>query len=414
MERPEPQGSGRFALLADRSLRSFFAAQAVSLLGDGMVPVALAFAVLGLGGSPTELGLVLTAQMAPIVLLLPAGGVIADRRPRRDVLVAADCVRIVSQGVLAALLISGSPSIGTIAALAAVTGGASAFFEPAAQGLLPSLVDDARLGQANALRSINMSVGLVAGPVLAGALVALAEPGWAIAADAASFALSALLIVRLPRGAAADTGGDSLVRDLREGWREFASRTWVWASVASASASRALFAAFLVLGPVIAERQLGGASSWAAISACFGAGMFAGGALAFRVSPARPLLVAALGASVFALPLALLALAAPVPLIALASLITGAGLMLAEALWTTTLQRHIPPESISRVVAYDLVGSMALQPAGLAAWGPIAAALGLSPALWLAFGLQTVAALSLLAVRQVRRLPAGPDPIVAR
>ncbi len=414
MERPEPLGSGRFALLADRSLRSFFAAQAVSLLGDGMVGVALAFAVLGLGGSPTELGLVLTAQMAPIVLLLPAGGVVADRRPRRDLLVAADCVRIVSQGALAVLLISGSPSIATIAALAAVTGAASAFFEPAAQGLLPSLVEDARLGQANALRSINLSAGMVAGPVLAGALVALAEPGWAIAADAATFALSALLLARLPRGAAVDAGGDSLVRDLREGWREFASRTWVWATVASASASRALFAAFLVLGPVVAQRELAGASSWAAISACFGAGLFVGGALAFRLSPARPLLVAALGASVFALPLALLALAAPVPLIALASLITGAGLMLAEALWTTTLQRHIPPESISRVVAYDLVGSMALQPAGLAAWGPIAAALGLSPALWLAFALQTVAALSLLGVRQVRRLPAGPEPVGAR
>jgi MFS family permease len=293
-----------------------------------MVPVALAFAVLGLGGSASALGLVLTAQIGPAALFMLVGGVVGDRMPRRSLMVTADAVRAASQGAMAIALLTGTATIALLAGLAAVSGTATAFFEPAAQGVLPSLAGEELLGRANAARATNMATGLVVWPLLAGLLVTLAEPGWALAGDALSFAVSGTLLAGLPRVAAAAGGGVPLVQDLRAGWREFSSRTWVWTSLVAAGTARLMFAAFYVLGPIVAVRRLGGAPAWSVIGAGFGAGLFIGGATAFRLRPGRPLLASSLAASLLALPLAFLALAAPVAAIATAALVAGAGVML--------------------------------------------------------------------------------------
>jgi MFS family permease len=223
-----------------------------------MVGVALAFAVLNLTGSPADLGYVLAARSIPMVAGLLIGGVIADRLPRRRIMVTADLARFLGQATMATLLISGHARIWELAALQVLHGAAAATFNPASTGLIPSIVTSGRLQQANALRGLAISIGGIAGPIMAGVLVAASSPGWAIAADAATFAISAIMLTRLRPPAHKPPPAQSFIRDLREGWSEFSSRTWVWTIVTAASLTNMLFAAFLVLGPAISKHSLGG------------------------------------------------------------------------------------------------------------------------------------------------------------
>jgi predicted MFS family arabinose efflux permease len=396
------------AVLRRRDFRLMFAAQAVSHFGDRMVPIALAFAVLELGGSATEVGLVLASQTFALVACLLIGGVVADRVSRRAVMVISDLVRLASQGALAALLLVGEPEIWMLAPLAAVTGAASGFFNPAATGLLPTVVPPEQLQQANGLRATAMSGGEILGPALAGILIAAAGPGWALAVDAGTFAVSAAFLVRLRPPARAVREPASFLGDLREGWSEFSSRTWLWVVVGSIAIGGTVWPAWNVLGPVLADQELGGAAVWGAVVAFTGVGSVVGSLAAIRVSPRRPLFVTVIVWSVFAIPIGLLAAEAPVPLLAAGAMLIGVSMMLGNALWESNLQRHIPAGSLSRVSAYDWFGSMAFYPVGMAIWGPIAAAIGISEALWLACALLLVVSLVPLCIREIRTLPAYP------
>jgi predicted MFS family arabinose efflux permease len=402
--------SGALRVLRRRDFRLLFVGQSTSVLGDRMVAVALAFAVLGIGGSPSELGIVLAARVFPSAACALVGGAVADRMSRRSVMVAADLVRVVSQGTMAALLIGGVAEVWTLAVLAGVGGAASGFFGPASIGLIPEVVPPEELQPANALRSSGSSAGEILGPLLAGLLVAGAGAGWAIAVDAATFAVSAacLLLLRLPRRAEAPSA--SFLADLREGWAVFSSRTWVWACVAYFAAANLFWGAWSALGPVVADRDLGGAAAWGTILAAVGAGALFGSLLATAVRPARPLVFIALGEALFALPLGFLAATSLVALLVLAAFLSGIGLMLGMSVWESTLQRHVPAESLSRVSSYDWFGSFVFYPVGLALWGPLSAAIGIHAALWVAFGLFSVAILALLAVPAVRRLSWSPRP----
>src|SRR3954453_3259188 len=192
---------------------------------------ALALAVLENGGTPSELGIVLASRMLALVACLLAGGVVADRIERRKVMVGADLTRLVSQGVLAALLIAGHPAIATIAALTAVTGAATGFFNPASTGLPPQVVKPDLLHQGNGLRGTAQSAGEIAGPLLAGLLVVAASPGWALAIDAATFAISAAFLTRLRLPAHVNAASQSFIKDLKRGWGAFTEHTWVWSFV---------------------------------------------------------------------------------------------------------------------------------------------------------------------------------------
>jgi MFS family permease len=392
-------------VLRQRNFRALFGAQAVSVLGDRMVAVALAFAVLGLGGSASAVGLVLAARTFALVAALLAGGVVADRTSRRAVMVAADLARVVTQGVLAALLVAGAPAIWLVAALSALTGAATGFFNPASTGLLPAIVAPERLQQANGLRVTAMAAGEIVGPAVAGVLVATAGPGWAIGIDAATFAVSAVLLsgLRLP-ARAERPAASSFLADLREGWDAFRSRTWLWSLVASAALGNLVWGAWSSLGPVVARDDLGGAGPWGAVLAAMGVGALAGGLLAIRLDPRRPLLVSALVAGLFAVPLALLALRLPVALIGAGALLAGLAMMLGNSLWESTLQRHVPARSLSRVSAYDWFGSLAFQPLGLAIWGPISAVIGITASLWIAAAGWVVVTVALVSVRDIRTL----------
>jgi hypothetical protein len=394
------RGGESFDALRERQFRLLYIGQTVSLLGDGM----LAFAVLGLTGSASDLGIVLTARSIPLVALLLAGGVVADRLPRRAVMVATDLVRLATQAASGALLVTGSAHVWHLAVLQAVYGSATAFYYPASTGLIPLTVSAGRLQQANALRGLSQAAGSVAGPAIAGVLVAGVGAGWALLADAASFGVSAFFLAQIRLPARERVRVQPFLRDLREGWREFTARTWVWVVVVAASAGNMLNAAYRVLGPLVAKQSLGGAGAWAAISAGFGVGSVAGGVIALRSRPRRPLLFAGLWGSFFGAPMLLLAAVAPTPAIVASAVLSGGGLMVFNTLWETTLQQAVPDRALSRVSAYDWFGSVALEPVGLAIVGPIAVALGTAPTLWGAGGLMLATTLAILAVPSVRRL----------
>jgi predicted MFS family arabinose efflux permease len=397
------------AAAAGRNVRLAVFAHAISVLGDRMVAVALAFAALEVGGGAAGVGLVLASASVASVGTVLLGGVIADRLPRRRIMVTADLVRVGTQGAMAVLLLTGDAELWMLAALAGCSGIATGFFNPAVTGLLPSFVDAADLQRVNGLRATAVSVGEIAGPALAGVLVAAFGAGVAIGVDALTFACSAVALValRLSPEPGRERAG-SFVADLRDGWTAFSSRRWVWTFVVYFGVSNLMWGAWAALGPVIAARSLGGAQAWGLILSVMGAGTLVGGAIATRVDPRRPLIAVALAEGAFALPLAGLAVGGPSVLIAAAAFASGAGMMIGMSVWESTLQRQIPADAISRVSSYDWFGSYAAYPIGLALWAPIAAITGVQTALWAAFGLMALAIAALLWLPDTRRLPREP------
>ncbi|HEX3042503.1 MAG TPA: MFS transporter [Solirubrobacterales bacterium] len=407
--------TNRLAVLREPNYRRLFLGRTTSLIGDGMAPIAIAFAVLGLTGSATDLGIVLAAHSVVLIALLLVGGVVGDRVSPRLSMLGADFARTFSMGAIAVLLLTGTAEIWQLALLYAVDGAATAFFNPASTAIVPQIVPGARLQEANALLNISRHGGKVAGPALAGVLLALGSPGSAIAVDAATFAVSALCLlgVRAPK-LRGDDVEPAFLSELRHGWREFASRSWMVAIVVSAAVSNAIFfPVFMVLGPVVSSESLNGSSSWALIAALWGAGGLLGAVLALGVRPRRPLLFGEGLIMLIALPAVLLAIPASALAIGLGALVSGATVGLGEVLYDTVSAQEVPPESLSRVVAYDWFGALALEPLGLALIGPLAAGLGVSTTLWLGAATITVCQAGVLLVPSVRRLESRvtTDPV---
>jgi MFS family permease len=401
--------SGRVGVLREPNYRRLFIGRTVSLVGDGIAPVAIAFAVLDLTGSATDLGIVLAAHSLMIIALILVGGVFADRISPRVSMLRADVVRAVVMGLMAALVIAGTVETWQLVVLYAIEGGATAFFNPASNAIVPSIVSAERLQEATALLNLSRWGGRAIGPALAGVLLALGTPGWALAVDAATFAVSAYFLLRLQAPGARPDAKPAFGSELRDGWREFISRSWLWVAVLGAAFSNAVFfPAFQVLGPTVAKESLGGSSAWALIAAAFGTGALLGGVLALYLRPRRPLLVGEAGLMLFAAPVALLAIPSTVALIGLAALAGGTAISLGEVLYETTAAQHIPQESLSRVSAYDWFGSLALEPLGLALIGPLAAGIGISTALWGAAAVMLACQVFIISVPSVRRLEARP------
>jgi MFS family permease len=396
--------------LQEREFRLFFTGQLVSLLGDAVTPFALAWAVLDLTGSARDLGFVIAAKTAPLVVFLLVGGVFADRLPRRGVMITADVARLAVQAATAALLLSHTARIWELVVLQAFAGTATAFFNPASTGLTPMTVSAGRLQEANALRGISMASMQLLGPAIAGVLIVTVGPGYALAIDAASFGVSAFYLARLHLPLHISLPPQSFARDLLDGWHEFVARTWVWLIVVSASLGNMMSAVWVVLAATWIKQGHGGAGAWTAILVVSAVGALIGGATALRTKPRRPLLVACIVIIPNAVPLVLLALKLPWETLVVAGLVTGFGNMLFNTLWETTLQQHVPPASLSRVSAYDWFGSLLCQPVGLAVAGVAAAAIGMSPTLWIAAAIDLVAIVALLAAPSVRRLESLAEP----
>ncbi len=405
-EQAEP--SRRLGPFAHANFSLFFAGYTISLLGHSMVTVALSFAVFGMGGGAGQVSAVLAAETAPMVVLLVVGGVIADRIERRLVMVGADILRCVSEAVLAALLLTHHASLAVLMVLAAVIGAGDAFFAPGRNGLIPQLVPVSELQSANAILSMAGALAAVIGPALGGILVASAGPGWAIGIDAMGYAVSTACLLRLRVPAQVVEATESFLQQLVTGWREFVARRWLWLVVLQfALLHLVVIGPIFVLGPLGFRHGAHGASLWGTLLASLGAGAMGGGAVALRVRSRHPLRVSLLLLLFFAVTPAALAYQAPFGVLLVAFFIGGVSLTGFGVLWSTTLQREIPIEVLSRVSAYDTFGSVCLLPAGYVLAAPMATVLGTGGALWVAAGFSLISTLVVLASRSVRGLVSG-------
>jgi hypothetical protein len=386
----------------ERNFARYLAANTISTLGSGMAMVALAFAVLEFGGA-TDLGIVLLAREIPIIVLLLLGGVFADRLPRRTILVGSDLVKGAAQVGTAILLLSGNATTLNVAVLQAVFGVAAAFSRPAHLGLVREAVSDVRLQEANALIGLSSSVLSIAGPAIGALTVAAGSPAWAIAIDSITFFVSAVLTASMRLAPSARIASASILGDLRDGWHEFASRSWAVAMVVSFGLFQlTYFPALLVLGPVVAKQELGGVGAWGTILAVESVGAVVGGVFALRLRVRRPLVASQL--LVVPAGLLLAALAVPVSLVGIAAIgfAVGVGFALGNALWITALQRNVPEHALSRISSFDWIGSVALNPLGYVLIGPIAAAIGTSQTLAAAAVLNIAVCVSVVLIPSVR------------
>jgi MFS family permease len=403
------------AVLRDEpQYRLLFGSQLLSVLGDRVTSVVLPFAVLSIGGGVGQVALVSAAQFLPFAVLALPAGVWADRLDRKRILVVSDLVRLAGQLTAGLLLVGGHASVLRLAVLAGVYGAADAFFAPAFTGLLPSTVSPVNLQPANALRGLTFSVGAIAGPLLAGLLVALGGPGVALVFDAATFLVSVALLTPLrPRLVARVVAGEDPLAttehfwvSLAEGWSEVRGRSWVLAFLTGMAVYHAIvLPAVFVVGPVIAETEMDGARSWAVVSAGFGAGCVLGDLLLLRWRPSRALRVASLmlvGASCQA---AIIGSGLGAWSIGGLELLAGICVTGTFTLWETSLQEHVPDRALSRVSSYDYLTSAGMIPLGNVLVGLVSAAVGLHETLVAMSVVGVLVALAIASLPAVRGLP---------
>ncbi|MFD7900093.1 MFS transporter [Streptomyces sp. NPDC059743] len=400
---------------AGRNYTLLTAAAIVTNLGSQGALVASAFAVLESGGDAGDVGLVAAARTVPLVLFLLVGGALADRLPRHRVMVAANALNCVSQACFAVLVLAGEPRLWQMMVLAGLGGTGHAFFSPASEGMLLSSVDGAHAGRAFALYRMAMHGAGIGGAALGGALIAAFGPGWVLAIDAAAFLLAGALrafldVSHVPVRAP----GGGMLADLRDGWREFIGRPWLWSIVVQfAVVNAVVVAAEAVYGPLVARDELGGPGPWGLALAAFGAGTVGGALLMMRWRPRRLLLAGTLCIFPLALPSAGLAVPLSAAALAAVMFLTGISVEVFGVSWMTALHQEIPEEKFSRVSAYDWLGSIGMVPLATALAGPAESAFGRSAALWGCSALIVLLTAAVLTVPDVRRLTRRTEKVAA-
>ena len=364
--------------LRSRDFRLLWLGQTASVLGDGLVLVAIGLYVTRLTGDTADVGLVLAAYSLPLVSLLLIGGVIADRVPRRRVMIAADAVRGVVHGLLALLIATGAVRIWHMVVVGVLFGTAEAFFQPAYTGLVPQTVPEDEIQAAQALGGVSRELAAFVSPALATLLVLTVGGAAAFALDATTFAVSALTLSRVrarPRGEAREGGG--LWRELLQGWSAVRQRAWVWATVAAfAVAVLVAYAPFFVLGSAVARHVYGSDAVFGLTNAAWGVGTVLGALVGARWRPHRPMFTGVLLATMFPAEVALFGAGPPPWLLYSGTVISGLAIGLFGVWWETALAQRIPPHLLSRVSAWDVMGSLALMPVGYLLAGPVASMLG--------------------------------------
>jgi MFS family permease len=398
-------------VLRHREFRLLWAASSASTLGDRIVFVALALYVTDIG-SASDVGIVLAANAIPLVLFVLIGGVWADRLERHRVMVATDIVRAVLHGTLAVLIFVGPVPIWAIAVIEAAFGTAEAFFNPAVTGLVPQTVPDGEVQQANAANSIVANAAELVGPAIATALVLGLGAGWAFAVDAATFVFSALLLSRLrPRSRGERAPRQAMTAELRAGWQELRSRQWAWVVIAATSIALLVsLGPYFTLGPTVAEENYGSTGVYGALAVALGAGTLIGSVAGLRWRPRHPIRFAMAWAALWPPSFALFALGPPLWALVPLFVLVGFGFSLFDVAWDTAIAERIPPHAISRVSAFDWMGSLALLPLGFLLAGPLAATFGAEEVLvvggLLGFAV-AVAGLAMPGVWRLKRLEVG-------
>jgi MFS family permease len=344
-----------------------------------------------------------------MTFLVLVAGVWADRMSRRFLMLVSDLGRAAVQAVLAVLLLTGSAQLWHLLVLCAAYGALEAFFRPAAGGLTPSLVPAGELQQANSLVGLAQNAGHVLGPAAAGALIVILSPGAAIAVDAVTFVVSAGFLALLrepPREPHPEHHAPHFWSELKGGIAEVRQRRWMLAFMPPFGAYHVIaLPCVLALGAVLANEELGGAGSWAIITACFGAGTIAGSIIGLRWKPPHPMLVATLTFVGAACQPAIIALAGSTGAIAAFEALAGVAVAVGFTQWETTLGRLIPGRALSRVTSLDWFTTVGLMPLGYALAGPLADVFGLHETMVGATVITVAMFLAALAVREIRTLP---------
>jgi MFS family permease len=395
--------------LRNRSFAWYFASRFVNTLGNMMASIALAFAVLDITDSPAALGQVLAAHTIPMIALLLYGGVIADRFPRTLVLQFSNLASAFSQGAIALLVLAGEGEIWMLVVLSIVHGIVSGVGFPAMASVLPQLVERSELQPANALVSLTRNGMMVLGPTIGALLVVTVGSGWALAVDAATWLLAALLLapVRLPPRQPRAERPDTL-RELREGWSFFWATPWLWIVVVGFGVLNAIHAgAWFTLGPAVADDTIG-RQAWGIVLSAEAAGLLLTTIVLLRVRLERPLLLGMLGIAMIAPPMLLLGVSPTLVGLVTTAFLAGAGTEIFGMGWNLAMQENIEDGMLSRAYSYDALGSFVAMPIGQLAFGPLAVAFGFQPVL-VASAVAYVAVVALvLCSRSVRDLPRAP------
>lgn len=367
----------RASVLGLPDFRRLWAAQTVSTIGDQVFPIAATIAVLDQGGGATQIGVVLGARVAAIVLFALFGGVWADRLPRRLVMIVADVFRAVVLALLA--LLPTTPPVPVLALLVSLVGAGEAFFRPAEAALLPTLVPEPRRNSANGLVMVSFRTAAVIGPGLGGIIVGLAGVRQAFALNAGTFLLSALFLRSLHEAPRAHVEEERkpMLREMREGLVEVARRPWILANMIAASLLLLLVVApEQVLLPVISRDSFGDDRVFVASLALMSLGGAIGAGIAIRWRPRRPGQATwFLGLLYATVPISLMFPVTPWTIL-LAFFVAGVAFEPFMVFYSTAMQREIPQDTLARVSSLDWMLSFALMPIGLAISGPLADALG--------------------------------------
>lgn len=388
------------------NFRLYFGARTSSLLGDAMLPVALSVGLLDAGYGTAGVGYALGAWMGALALCMLFGGVLADRFTPRRMMVLADLARLAFQSAMALMFLTGHTSLWAIVLLQALSGAATALFQPGVASMVPQVSTDVQ--RANGVLRIAESSAGVLGPALAGVLVGLSGAGVVFAIYAATYAVSAGCLFGLRLATAEPAGGDSFLRQLATGWHEFRARTWLWGVITTFLLYGCFVAGLsLPVGADLVVAELGSTGMGIGMAA-LGAGGVIGGLVAIKVRPSRPLAVGSIGWALFALFPVVTAVRPGIVLLCLVWGLAGAGLALWSVIWATTVQTQIPADLLNRVYAYDVAGSLVSMALGRSLAGPVSALTGQRPLMVFATLLGLLCSGLLLAVPAIRRLRAVP------
>jgi MFS family permease len=357
--------------MQDRNFRWFFLARAITMIAGSMSSIALAFAVLEIDNDARSLSFVLAAFTISNIVFVLFGGVVADRLPRALIIQSCYVIDILTIGSIAALLFTGTATIPALVVLSVFNGASSAFVMPAMQGIIPQLTTPEHLQQANAMLSFVRSAVTIGGPIIAGILVATAGPAWAMVVQAIGWliAIPILALVKLPPPAR--SGETTMFHDLRIGWQEFWSRSWLWTVVLAFMVMNAIHVgAWGVVGPYIAKNNdMLGIAGWGWVVSAEGVGVLLMTLLLLWFPLRRPLRFGMIGMAAFAIPLTVLGAHPAVVLLAIAAFIAGAGVEIFNTGWNLALMENVPGEKLSRVSSYDMLGSFVVMPIGTLIYG---------------------------------------------
>jgi MFS family permease len=397
--------------LKERPFRLLWFGRTGSSVGDSLIPVALIFSVYEIHGSVSQVGLVFACYFAAGAAVTLAGGVWADRLPRRTVMIAADLIRFGTQTVTAVLLLRGTMHVWELALLQSIAGACGGFFNPASTALIPQTVSPGLLQRANALLALSRSATMVFGPAVSGAIVDTAGPGWVFAIDAGSFLVSVLFVASMRVEAHVRPKTSHFWRELREGWHEVRRHRWLTAGFFGYALGNLGVGMYIVLGSLVARDELGGAKPWGLILGAAAVGSVCGGLVSYRIRPQRPVAAAFAIWALMCLPAFSLVRPFPVPAVMVTAVVFGVAVIIGNVLWETAMQQEVRPERLARVASFDLFLSLGLLPVGYAIAGPLSVALGTKTALVLAGFLMCVPNLAVVTfVRDVRTVGRAPTP----